>query len=416
MKAMDNLTALPDSNLSRSKKLLKDAVYARKKKVTLHDRLFALWFERLVYPQIWEDPVVDLKALVLKPTDHLITIASGGCNALSYLTASPKKITAVDLNHTHVALVHLKMEGIRRLEYKNFYRFFGEAKSVNNPRLYRDLLAPHLNKATRDYWEGGIKGFERIRMFEKGFYKYGLLGKLIGLIHISAKLYRVKLDDLLRQPSIEAQGKWFDENVAKIFDSRLAKKIMGSPVALYNLGIPPSQHASLCEDRPESMAQVLKERARKLATIDNINNNYFACQAYGRSYDHNNPTNKPLYLQEQYFELIRNNIDRLSIEQNNVLDALKRMPANSVDAVVLLDAQDWMTAEEICTLWTEITRTANPGARIIFRTAGKSSPIETALSEDLNALWKRNHATSDQLIHEDRSAIYGGFHLYELTT
>jgi S-adenosylmethionine-diacylglycerol 3-amino-3-carboxypropyl transferase len=415
MKAMDNLTALPESNLSRSKKLLKDAVYAKKKKVSMYDRLFALWFERLVYPQIWEDPVVDLKALKLKSTDHLITIASGGCNALSYLTASPNKITAVDLNHTHVALVHLKMEGIRRLEYKIFYKFFGEAKSVNNPRIYRDLLAPQLNKATRDYWEGGIKGFKRIRMFEKGFYKYGLLGKLIGLIHISAKLYRVRLDDLLKQPSVEAQGKWFDENVAKIFDSRLAKKIMGSPVALYNLGIPPSQHASLCEDRPESMAQVLKERARKLATIDNINNNYFAYQAYGRSYDHNNPTNKPLYLQEQYFELIRNNIDRLSIEQNNILDALKRMPANSVDAVVLLDAQDWMTPEEISTLWTEITRTANPGARIVFRTAGKSSPIETALSEDLNARWKRNHTISDQLIHEDRSAIYGGFHLYELT-
>jgi S-adenosylmethionine-diacylglycerol 3-amino-3-carboxypropyl transferase len=121
-----------------------------------------------------------------------------------------------------------------------------------------------------------------------------------------------------------------------------------------------------------------------------------------------------LYLQEQHFELVRNNIDRLSIEQNNVLDALKRMPANSVDAVVLLDAQDWMTPEEICTLWTEITRTANPGARIIFRTAGTSSPIEGALTADLNRLWKRNHATSDQLINEDRSAIYGAFHLYEL--
>jgi S-adenosylmethionine-diacylglycerol 3-amino-3-carboxypropyl transferase len=411
---MDNLTALPKSNLSRSKKLLKDAVYAKKKKVSLHDRLFALWFERLVYPQIWEDPVVDLKALKLQPTDHLITIASGGCNALSYLTASPKKITAVDLNHAHVALVNLKMEGIRRLEYKEFYKFFGEAKSINNPRLYREVLAQHLNPATRDYWEGGMKGFERIRMFEKGFYKYGLLGKLIGFIHISAKLYRVKLDELLKQPTVEAQAQWFDENVAKIFDSRLVKKIMGSPLALSNLGIPPSQHASLCEDRPETMAQVLKERARKLATIDNINNNYFAWQAYGRSYDHHNPTNKPLYLQEQHFELVRNNIDRLSIEQNNVLDALKRMPANSVDAVVLLDAQDWMTPEEICTLWTEITRTANPGARIIFRTAGTSSPIEGALTTDLNRLWKRNHTTSDQLIHEDRSAIYGAFHLYEL--
>ena len=251
-------------------------------------------------------------------------------------------------------------------------------------------------------------------MFEKGFYKYGLLGKLIGIIHIGAKLYRVKLDELLKQPSIEAQGQWFDDNVAKIFDSKLVKKIMGSPLALYNLGIPPSQHASLCEDRPESMAQVLKERARKLATVDDINNNYFAYQAYGRRYDHSNPSNKPLYLQEQYFELIRNNIDRLSIEQNNVLDALKSMPANSVDAVVLLDAQDWMTADEMITLWTEITRTANLGARVIFRTAGAASPIETSLSKDLNQRWKRNHTKSDQLIHEDRSAIYGAFHLYEL--
>jgi S-adenosylmethionine-diacylglycerol 3-amino-3-carboxypropyl transferase len=136
-------------------------------------------------------------------------------------------------------------------------------------------------------------------------------------------------------PALKRREAGSDENVAKIFDSRLVKKIMSSPLALYNSGIPPSQHASLCEERPESMAQVLKERARKLATIDNINNNYFACQAYGRTYDHSNPTNKPLYRQEQYFDLIRSNIDSLSIEQNNVLDALKRMPARSVDAVVL---------------------------------------------------------------------------------
>jgi S-adenosylmethionine-diacylglycerol 3-amino-3-carboxypropyl transferase len=414
MKVMDNTFTLPESNITRSKQLLKDAVYAKKKKVSLHDRIFAYWFERLVYPQIWEDPVVDLKALNLQPTDHLITISSGGCNALSYLTVSPKKITAVDLNHTHVALVNLKIEAVKRLEYKDFYKFFGEAKSINNPRIYRQVLSPYLDQATRNYWEGGIKGFERIRMFEKGFYKFGLLGKLIGMIHLSAKLYRVKLDEILKQPSVEAQGKWFDENVAKIFDSRLVKKIMGSPFALYNLGIPPSQHSSLCEDRPSNMAQVLKERARKLATVDSINNNYFAYQAYGRGYDHTNPTNKPLYLQEHYFDLIRKNIDHLSIEQNNVLDALKRMPANSVDAVVLLDAQDWMSPEEISTLWTEITRTANPAARIIFRTAGAQSPIEAAIGEDLNRRWKRNHTKSDQLIHEDRSAIYGGFHLYEL--
>ena len=53
------------------------------------ERLFTVAFRGLVYPQIWEDPVVDLEALELGRKDRVIAIASGGCNALSYLTADP---------------------------------------------------------------------------------------------------------------------------------------------------------------------------------------------------------------------------------------------------------------------------------------------------------------------------------------
>ena len=38
---------------------------------TVWDRLFAFWFRRLVYTQIWEDPEADLAALQL-PRHHLI--------------------------------------------------------------------------------------------------------------------------------------------------------------------------------------------------------------------------------------------------------------------------------------------------------------------------------------------------------
>lgn len=38
------------------------------------DRLFAHWFNRLVYAQIWEDPVVDLEALQLKPGAQVLSI------------------------------------------------------------------------------------------------------------------------------------------------------------------------------------------------------------------------------------------------------------------------------------------------------------------------------------------------------
>ena len=81
----------------------------------LSERLFTLAFGGLVYPQIWEDPAVDLAAMEITPDHHVVTIASGGCNVMSYLSASPASITAVDLNRSHVALTRLKLAGIRHL-------------------------------------------------------------------------------------------------------------------------------------------------------------------------------------------------------------------------------------------------------------------------------------------------------------
>src|ERR1700722_16408573 len=97
---------------------------------TLWDRLFAFWFRRLVYTQIWEDPVADLAALRLPVGSTIVTISSGGCNALSYLTAKPAQVYAVDLNEAHLSLLKLKLAGLRGLSsYADFWQFFGEAAS-----------------------------------------------------------------------------------------------------------------------------------------------------------------------------------------------------------------------------------------------------------------------------------------------
>src|SRR5665647_687312 len=78
---------------------------------TIWDRLFALWFRRLVYTQIWEDPEADLAALQLPSGATIVTISSGGCNALSYLAAKPTQIYAIDLNEAHLSLLKLKLAG-----------------------------------------------------------------------------------------------------------------------------------------------------------------------------------------------------------------------------------------------------------------------------------------------------------------
>ena len=42
------------------------------------ERLFTLSFGGLVYPQIWEDPAIDLEAMEIAPHHHIVAIASGG--------------------------------------------------------------------------------------------------------------------------------------------------------------------------------------------------------------------------------------------------------------------------------------------------------------------------------------------------
>src|SRR3546814_476370 len=98
-------TAYKTSGDTTGTKLIEGAVVRHEspRSARLLDKAFALAFKGLVYAQIWEDPVADMEALRIGPDSRIITIARGGCNALSYLTADPAAITVVDLNTAHIA-------------------------------------------------------------------------------------------------------------------------------------------------------------------------------------------------------------------------------------------------------------------------------------------------------------------------
>ena len=85
------MTDLSSEISPRKARPIRNAVYQNKavSKAGISERLFALAFSGLVYPQIWEDPEVDMEAMQLGEGHRVVTIASGGCNILAYLTRSP---------------------------------------------------------------------------------------------------------------------------------------------------------------------------------------------------------------------------------------------------------------------------------------------------------------------------------------
>ncbi|MFN3867794.1 MAG: DUF3419 family protein [Hyphomicrobiaceae bacterium] len=396
---------------------LRQAVHRHKptSKQGLQERLFTLAFSGLVYPQIWEDPVVDLEALQLQDGEHLVAIASGGCNVLSYLASADVKITAIDLNPAHVAFNRLKIAALKHLPgYGQFHRFFANAASRENVDAYHDHLRHHLDETTRNYWDRrDLLGRRRIGYFGRNVYRHGLLGRFITAGHLLARAHGRDPRRMLEAGSREEQRRIFDKELAPLFDKRHIRWLVGKPAALFGLGIPPSQFEALKGDAPH-MAEVLRARLARLACDFDLADNYFAWQAFGRGYAANGRGPLPPYLDRNTFPQLKARADNVAVVHASFTEHLAGLQAASCDAYVLLDAQDWMTDAQLTALWTEIARTARPGARVIFRTAGEETILPGRVPDAILSRFAYDAEACRAMTLRDRSSIYGGFHLYKL--
>ena len=379
---------------------------------TVWDRIVAAWFRRFVYTQIWEDPEADLAALQLPLGSTIVTMSSGGCNALSYLTAQPAQVYAVDQGDAHLALLKLKLAGIRAFsDYSEFWQFFGEGASRANARLYRERLWPLLDHEARAYWDRrNFVGRPRHAYFTDGFYRHGMLGRLIGLSHLVARCAGIDLAALLTGKVDAPERIEALERLRRLFRSRLACLLTRTPALLSGLGIPLQQRTLL--ERGAPLNEVLLERVLRLIDGHPNDSNYFAWLALHRSYPGPGDRCLPPYLQRRRFARMRNDAGLIIPVRADLQQFLESLPAREVDAVILLDSQDRMASEEILSLWRAIDRAGSNHVRVIFRTAGTDSPLEGQALATLRTIWRRDEERSYIGFELDRSGIYGGFHCY----
>jgi S-adenosylmethionine-diacylglycerol 3-amino-3-carboxypropyl transferase len=386
-------------------------------------KLFAVWFDAFVYNQIWEDPRVDIEALQIDAGSRILTISSGGCNALNYLLESPAAVTAVDLNQNHICLLNLKLAALKHLpNYEKYFDFFGFGKGPNTGTDYQRYIAPNIDRDTRDFWQsntlGGSLVFgDRISFFTgAGLYEHSRNGYFLRFFHTMAKVFGCRPAEILNANSIEEQEAIYNKQIDPFFDTFLIKTLGKLPVTMFGLGIPPQQYDELKKDLADggSVIDVYRERAKRLACDYPIQENYFAWQAFARKYDTKNREAVPEYLKQKNYELLRSNADRLIPKVVSATDEIRDNPKATFNRFVFLDAQDWMNSDQLTELWSAIAEKAEPGSRIIFRTAGANSPTEANLPADLSGRFDYHEDLSKRLFKQDRASIYGGFHLYEL--
>jgi len=402
-----------------TKEILKGAVQqnAIHNKQGILEKLFCLWFDGMVYNQIWEDPVVDAQALNLNERSKILTISSGGCNLLNYLAYDPAEIHAVDLNPNHMQLARLRLAAIEYLpDYPSLLQFFGSAKGPENLVAYEKYIRPHLDDQARHFWESPsmfrVGASRRIDFFAKNLYNYTRSGFFIRLLHWLCRLAKCSPEKILEARSLEEQRDLFQKHLAPTFEHWLVKTFGKLPITVYSLGIPPQQFTALKEDA-ESIVDVYKRRIERLACNFPVQENYFAWQAFARQYNVNEQNALPLYLQEEHYDTIRSRVARITTTVTTTTSFIQNAQEGSLNAFVFLDSQDWMTQQQVINQWQAIADAGEPGSRIIFRTAGSRSPIGDLLPESLLSQFVYHSELSKELYEKDRSAVYGGFHIYE---
>jgi S-adenosylmethionine-diacylglycerol 3-amino-3-carboxypropyl transferase len=403
-----------DQKAQPGQRMLKQAVlqHAPVHPKGILERMFTWVFSGFVYSQIWEDPEIDIEALKMGSSDRIMTIASGGCNILNYLTEGPAAINAVDLNPSHIALTRLKVAALKHLpDYESFFAFFGKANEPINVANYDKFIKPHLDADTRAFWEKkNILGKRRIEWFSTGLYRHGWLGISIAFIHLLAKLGGQDPRILLTAQSMDEQKTLFDRHIGPLFKKPLVRAVCNTPVSFFGLGIPPAQFEAMAADSGGDMAGLVGERMRRMACDYPIQTNYFAWQAFGRGYDSVKRLGVPRYLEEKNYAGLKEKIERVTINHTTLNEFMEKSGDQSIDSYVFLDAQDWMNSEQLNDLWSLVMKTARPGARVIFRTAGTVSPLESALPASMLERWEIDEEKCREWNRRDRSSIYGGFH------
>lgn len=378
-------------------------------------RLFdAIYSRSLVYNTCWEDPAIDRRALDIGANDTMLVITSAGCNVLDYALAGPKRIHAVDANPRQNALLELKLAGICRLPFSDFFAVFGEGFHPHFGEMYGDTLRAELSPFARAYWDRNSAWFASRR---GSFYYHGLSGIVAGLFRTYLRL-RPRLAEpvhaLFEMQSLADQRQLYDERIHPQLWGPAMNWALSRQLTMSLLGVPTAQRHEVQNQHPGGVAGFIRASIEYVFRELPVWNNYFwsvyVRGRYGESCC-------PEYLKQDNFLALKHGLaDRVRLHTATVTGFL-RGNNEAISKFVLLDHMDWMAshdAEALREEWHAILERATPGARIIFRSAHARPAYLEKLelkSGRLRYLLDWHDELAAKLQKDDRVHTYAGFHI-----
>lgn len=292
-----------------------------------------------------------LDALDIKKGDIGISVASAGDNTLAMLIKEPRRVYAFDVNETQLYCCELKIACFRCLSYKDTLTLLGVRKG-ERLTLYNKLRHA-LSKDAQDFFDqnpdlitGGIIHTGKFERFFGIFRNY-----IIPLIST-----REKFRCFARTDDLEKQREFYSTHINNrrlnaIFRIYFGYKVMGK------LGRDSSFY-NYVEEKEQSGNDIRDRFEFGISNTVNAFNpyiNYIVCGGY-------TPRSLPLYLRPEYFNIIRRNIDRITLIKGDLLS----LDIGKVDFANLSDIFEYMSEDEFTQNTEKLSAMLDTGGRAAY--------------------------------------------------
>jgi S-adenosylmethionine-diacylglycerol 3-amino-3-carboxypropyl transferase len=354
----------------------------------------------LLFGMSWEDPASDRRALAIQPGETLMTVTSGGCNTLTLLLENPAKIYAVDINPAQSYLLELKCAAVRRLDNEALHAFLGLSPCESRVQMF-ELLRGDLTKAAVDYWVA------RAEVVRRGVVKAGRYESFVRLFSRAVAVIQGKkrVEGYFRCETLEQQQEYFDRKWNTL-QWRLLFKFLANKRVLARRGL--SADYFKFDDGSASFSESFFRRSKHVLCEVPIGPNYFLSQYLRGGYW--SEQSVPAYLLPENLSTVRARLDRIEIVTSAAQEWMGGQPDASIDALSLSNICELMSLKETGRLFTEVARSARPGARICFR----NLMVPRGVPEDLASRIVLDEALSRDLLAEDRSFVYSRVQAYKV--
>lgn len=353
------------------------------------------------YSQVWEDHQVLCDGLGITAEDDVLSIASSGCNVLALLLAGARSVTAIDMSPAQIALVELKLTGIRMLSHDNFVGFIG-ARPASRPRLDTYAQIRHqLGPESLEFWDTHAGNIEQGVIHCGRFDKYLRLfveEHLPGVWPKGAKLRLLDAGSLAEQrriyasecdtPAFRALFRWF------------AGREM-----IATTGRDPAQLKYVLQgDLGEHFLQRFRHSLVNLATAGNY---YLEYNLLGKYRD---LETGPIYMRSANFQRLKGLVDRVQLVTGELEQYVGSRPVGCFSKANLSDVFEYMSLPASQCMFEVFAERLRDGGRLAYWNLLVPRTPPTSLRHRLKPL----RETEKQLHAVDRTWFYRSFHIDEV--